>query len=134
MNKALYRVSGWSRRVDISMGACVFSVELDASFAEKTRELKLSYEQQSKFEQYIREIIEYEHARVSFWNDTAFLRSMAVQGNCACLGVEGMILERDWGGFDFITYNGHNVDSKIQAYDLLTVFSSWVETVEALLY
>ena len=135
MNKALYRVTGWSKRadLDICMGACCFSIELDARFAEKIRESKLLHEHQSNFERHIRGIVGYEYARASFWKDTAFLHSMAVEGNCACLGVGGAEIDKDWGGLDVVTYNGHNVDSKIQAYDLLTIFSCWVETAEALL-
>ncbi|MFA6048130.1 MAG: hypothetical protein WCV59_03840 [Parcubacteria group bacterium] len=128
--KPVYRIMGWSRRSDISLGSCVFSVELDARFAEKAR--NFHFENQHRFEEHIREIIGYKYARATFLDDTAFLRSMAVEGNCACLGVSGNILDSDWSGTDVITYNGHNVDSKAQAFDLLTIFTYWVDIVEAL--
>jgi len=126
----VYRIVGWSRRDDVGLGSCVFSIELDARFAEKARNLK--FEKQRFFEERIREIIGYKYARATFLNDTAFLRSMAVEGNCACLGVSGNLLDSDWTGREVITYNGHNVDSKAQAFDLLTIFTYWVDIVEAL--
>ena len=126
----VYSIVGWSRRNDIALGSCVFSIELDARFAEKAR--NFHFENQYIFEERIREIIGYKHARATFFNDTAFLRSMAVEGNCACLGISGTILDSDWGDRDVIGYNGHNVDSKTQAFDLLTIFTYWVDIVEAL--
>jgi hypothetical protein len=56
---------------------------------------------------------------------------MSVAGDCACLGVSGTILERDWVQEEVIEYTSHNVDTRQQAYDLLAVFTYWVETVEA---
>lgn len=126
----VYRILGWSCRNDINFGSCVFSIELDARFAEKAR--NFHFENQHRFEEQIREIIKYKHARATFLDDTAFLRSMAVEGDCACLGVGGDILDADWSGRDVITYNGHNIDSKTQAFDLLTIFTYWVDIVEAL--
>lgn len=127
---AVYKLIGWSRRNDIDLGSCVFSIELDARFAEKAR--NFHFENQHIFEERIREIIGYKYARATFLNDTAFLRSMSVEGNCACLGVSGNLLDSDWSGRDVIVYNGHNVDSKAQAFDLLTIFTYWVDIVEAL--
>lgn len=126
----VYRIMGWSRRSDIILGSCVFSVELDARFAEKAR--NFHFENQHRFEEHIREIIGYKYARATFFDDTDFLRSMTVEGNCACLGVSGNILDSDWSSRDVITYNGHNVDGKAQAFDLLTIFTYWVDIVEAL--
>lgn len=126
----VYRIVGWSRRNDITLGSCVFSIELDARFAEKAR--NFHFENQHRFEEHVREIIGYKYARATFLDDTAFLRSMAVEGNCACLGVSGSILDSDWSGREVIEYNGHNVDSKAQAFDLLTIFTYWVDIVEAL--
>ncbi|MFA6973190.1 MAG: hypothetical protein WC238_00425 [Parcubacteria group bacterium] len=128
--KFTYKLIGWSRRNDIDLGSCVFSIELDARFAEKAR--NFHFENQHIFEERIREIIGYKYARATFLNDTAFLRSMSVEGNCACLGVSGNLLDADWSGRDVIVYNGHNVDSKAQAFDLLTIFTYWVDIVEAL--
>lgn len=125
-----YKLIGWSRRSDIDLGSCVFSIELDARFAEKARNFQ--FNKQQVFEERIRELIGYKYARATFLNDTAFLRSMAVEGNCACLGVSGNLLDSDWTGREVITYNGHNVDSKAQAFDLLTIFTYWVDIVEAL--
>jgi len=130
--KPVYRIMGWSRRNDITFGSCVFSIELDARFAEKARNFR--FEKQHRFEEHTREIVGYKYARATFLNDTLFLRSMAVEGNCACLGVDGSILDSDWSSGKFITYYGHNVDSKIQAFDLLTIFTYWVDIVEALTY
>lgn len=130
--KPVYRIMGWSRRSDITRGSCIFSVELDARFAEKAR--NFHFEKQCKFEEQIREIVGYKYARATFLNDTLFLRSMAVEGDCACLGVDGRILDSDWSSEKFITYNGHNVDSKAQAFDLLTIFTYWIDIVEALTY
>jgi len=130
--KPVYRIIGWSRRSDIDFGNCVFSIELDARFAEKAR--NFHFNNQHIFEEHIREIIGYKYARATFLNDTAFLRSMAVEGNCACLGVSGNLLDSDWGDREVITYNGHNVDGKAQAFDLLTIFTYWVDIVEALTY
>lgn len=130
--KPVYRIMGWSRRSDISLGSCVFSIELDARFAEKAR--KFYFEKQHRFEKHIREIVGYKYARATFLSDTAFLRSMAVEGNCACLGVSGNLLDSDWSRERVITYSGHNVDSKAQAFDLLTIFTYWVDVVEALTY
>jgi len=128
--KPIYRIMGWSRRSDITLGSCVFSIELDARFAEKAR--NFHFEHQRKFEEHIREIVGYKYARATFLGDTAFLSSMAVEGDCACLGVGGSILDSDWSHNDFIEYHGHNVDSKAQAFDLLTIFTYWVDIVEAL--
>lgn len=130
--KPMYRILGWSRRNDISLGGCVFSIELDARFAEKAR--NFHFENQCIFEERIRKIVGYEYARATFLDGTIFLRSMAVDGNCACLGVSGNILDSDWSDRDVIVYNGHNVDSKTQAFDLLTIFTYWVDIVEAMTY
>lgn len=132
MKKPVYRITGWSQRRDISIGSCVFSVELDARFAEKAR--NFHFENQRRFEEHIREIIGYSYARATFLDETFFLRSMAVEGNCACLGVSGDVLDSDWSGVDIITYHGHNVDCKAQAFDLLTIFTSWIEVVEAFVH
>lgn len=128
--KPVYRIMGWSRRSDITMGSCVFSIKLDARFAEKAR--NFHFEKQHRFEEQIREIVGYKYARATFLNDTAFLSSMAVEGDCACLGVDGRILDLDWSHDDFIEYHGHNVDSKAQAFNLLTIFIHWVDVIEAL--
>lgn len=128
--KPVYRIIGWSRRSDISLGSCVFSIELDARFAEKAR--NFHFEKQQEFEKRVREIVGYKYARATFLDDTAFLRSMAVEGNCACLGVSGNLLDSDWSDGKIIIYNGHNVDSKAQAFDLLTIFTYWVDIIEAL--
>jgi hypothetical protein len=105
---------------------------LDARFAEKARNFK--FKNQHIFQNHIREIIGYDYARATFWNDTAFLTSMSVEGNCACFGVSGNILESDWSDQDVIVYSGHNIDYKEQAFDLLTIFTYWVDIVEALTY
>jgi len=130
MMKPVYRIIGLSRRSDITFGSCVFSIELDARFAEKAR--NFHFEGQRIFEEDVREIIGYKYARATFLDDTAFLRSMAVEGDCACLGVDGNILSADWSKKKTITFNGHNVDSKAQAFDLLTIFTHWVDVVDAL--
>jgi hypothetical protein len=126
----VYKIIGWSRRKDIDLGSCVFSIELDARFAEKAR--NFHFENQHIFEERIREIVGYKYARATFLNNTGFLRSMSVEGNCACLGVSGNLLDSDWSDRDVIVYNGHNVDSKAQAFDLLTIFTYWVDIAEAL--
>ena len=128
--KPVYRIMGWSRRSDIALGSCVFSIELDARFAEKAR--SFHFEKQYTLEERIREIVGYKYARATFLNETVFLSSMAVEGDCACLGVDGSILGSDWSHSDFITYHSHNVDSKAQAFDLLTIFTFWIDIVEAL--
>jgi len=130
--KPVYRILGWSRRSDISLGSCVFSIELDARFAEKAR--KFHFENQRIFEGMIREMIGYEYARATFLDDSVFLRSMSVEGNCACLGVSGDILDSDWSKMETIKYEGHNVDSREQAFDLLAIFTCWIEFVEALTF
>lgn len=130
--KFAYKILGWSKRRDISLSSCCFSIQLDARFAEKARNLR--FEKQDIFNKRICEIVEYKYARAIFWNDTAFLRSMSVKGNCACLGMSGSLLDSDWSDRDVITYSGHNVDSKEQAFDLLTIFTYWVDIVEALTY
>jgi|GEM_PF-1152911 len=130
--KPVYRILGWFRRSDISLGSCVFSIELDARFAEKAR--KFTFENQRAFENLIRENVGYEYVRATFLGNTAFLGSMSVEGNCACLGVSGDILDSDWSKLEIIKYEGHNVDSKAQAYDLLTIFTHWVDFVDALTF
>jgi hypothetical protein len=130
--KFIYKLIGWSRRNDIDLGSCVFSIELDARFAEKAR--NFHFEKQDIFNEHIRRMIRYEYARATFFDNTAFLRSMSVEGNCACLGMSGNLLDSDWSSMDVIVYNGHNVDSKAQAFDLLTIFTYWVNIVEALTY
>lgn len=79
----------------------------------------------------VREIVGNKHARVAFLRDTAFLRSMAVEGDCACLGVSGTLIDTDWSNKDIITYGGHNIDNKTQAFDLLTIFTFWIDIIEA---
>lgn len=119
MIQPYYRVVGWSRsKHSIIMGACCFSIELDARFAERTRKFHFTDENQSRFVELIRELTGYKYARATFLDNTGFLRSMAVEGNCACLGVGGSILDTDWSHKRVIEYSGHNVDSKSQAYDL----------------
>lgn len=131
MNSPLYRISGWSRRRDQTLGTCCFCISLDARFAEKAR--ALPFDKQQRFEELVREIIGYKYARATFLDGTALLRSMSVEGNCACLGISGTIVDSDWSDRRSIEYAGHNVDSKGQAFDLLTIFTFWVDTVEALL-
>ena len=128
--KFIYRLRGWSCRNDIDLGSCVFSIELDARFAEKAR--NFHFEKQHIFNEHIRRMIRYEYARATFFDDTAFLRSMSVEGNCACFSMSGNLLNSDWSGLDIIEYNGHNVDNKVQAFDLLTIFTYWIDIVEAL--
>jgi len=128
----VYKIIGWSRKNDMGIGSCIFSIELDACFAQKAR--NLHFEGQRIFEKNIREIVGYEYAQAMFLDETAFLRWMSVRGDCACLGVSGDVLESDWTDEDVITYNGHNVDNKTQAFDLLTIFTQWVDVVEALTY
>lgn len=129
--KPVCRILGWSRRSDISLGSCVFFIELDARFAEKARQF--NFENQRAFEKHIREVVGYEYARATFFDGTLFLGSMSVEGNCACMGVSGDILDSDWSKMETIKYEGHNVDSKEQAYDLLTIFNCWIEFAEALM-
>lgn len=124
-----YRILGWSRRADLSLGACLFSVELDARFAEKAR--AFTFVHQQRFVERVRELTGDKYARVTFLEDTGFLRSMAVEGNCCCLGMNGGLIDSDWGRLETIRYDGHNIDSKTQAYDLLTIFNFWVDTMEA---
>ncbi len=114
------------------MSSCIFSIELDTRFAQKAR--NLHFEGQGIFERHIRDIIGYKYAQAIFLDETAFLRSMSVEGNCACLGVSGNVLESDWTDGDVIIYNGHNIDNEKQAFNLLAIFTQWVEVVEALTY
>ena len=76
-------------------------------------------------------MVDYEYATATFLDDTMFLRTMSVEGNCACLGVSGTMIRADWSNESTIGYNGHNVDNKIQAFDLFSIFSYWVDIVEA---
>lgn len=133
MNSPLYRISGWERCRDQNLGSCCFCISLDARFAEKTRSLPFAFDKQHRFGELIRQIVGHNYARATFLDGTAFLRSMSVEGNCACLGVSGTILDSDWSGKKVIEYSGHNVDSKGQAFDLLTIFTFWIDTVEAFL-
>src|ERR1039457_1974244 len=105
MYQPVYRVVGWKRRKDISLESCCFSIELDARFAEKA--IKMSFEHQRRFEELIRERVGYKYARATFLDGTAFLQSMAVEGDCACLSMQGNLLEADWSDKDTISYNGH---------------------------
>ena len=131
MFECVYRVEGWSQRKDIMTHACAFAIYLDARFAEKAKGLLWDHERQVLVRARIREIVGYEYAQVNFWGNTAFLANMSVQGNYACLGVDGMLLEQDWSHEKRITYHTHNVDTKSQAFDLLTIFTSWIDMVEA---
>jgi hypothetical protein len=130
MDNPVFTLVGWSKRKDSMLGACTFTVKLDARFAEKARRLKFANEQ--RFEERIRALVDYKYARATFLDGTCFLRSMSVEGNCACLGMSGNLIDADWTDMDVICYDGHNVDSKAQAYDLLAIFNYWVETVDAL--
>jgi hypothetical protein len=40
-------------------------------------------------------------------------------------------LDSDWSRMETIKYEGHNVDSKAQAFDLLTIFTYWIEFIES---
>ena len=131
MHKPVYRIVSWSRRAITNLGSCCFSIELDTNFAKQARELKFTNEQQRKFQEMIQELVDYKYAKTTFLDDTAFLRSMAVEGNCACLGVSGTTINAHWGDEGSISYHGHNVDNKTQAFDLLSIFCFWIEIVEA---
>lgn len=130
MMTPVYRITGWFQRRDTIIGGCALSINLDARFAEKAR--KFRFKNQYKFKEHIRELVGNQYALATFIEDTLFLRSMAVEGNSACLGVSNDVLDSDWSKEKIITYSGHNVDTKAQAYDLLTIFTDWVDTVEAL--
>jgi hypothetical protein len=132
LHKPVYEITGWSKWPNVDMGAYVFSINLDPTFADMTRKFQFRY--QDRFEERIREMVGYKYARATFLEGTGFLRSMSVEGNCACLGVSGNILNQDWSKERFIQYNGHNVDSKGQAYDLLSIFTMWIETMQAFTY
>jgi hypothetical protein len=110
------------------LGACGFLIELDARFAQKARSMTFPYQQ--RFVDLARERTGDSQARSTFYGDSGLLRSMAVKGDCACLGISGQDLEANWTMKDSILYSSHNVDTKIQAYDLLTIFTYWIESVE----
>lgn len=125
----VYEIRGWAKRTDIALGSCCFSVMLDARFAERARAKKLSSEQQHRILSMAREIIGYNLARVSFFEDTALVQSVSVEGDCACLGVSGRDMDDNWSQMTAICYGGHNIDSREQAYDLLAIFLLWIDVI-----
>lgn len=127
--EALYKLSGWS----LTPNGCDFSIELCSGFAQKTVRLKTSDENQRHVQGVVQKMVGYKYARANFWEDTCFISSFSVQGDCCCLGVSGSELPRINAPFPqhkTITYNSHNVDTRNQAFDLLSAFVFWIETAQ----
>ena len=70
-----------------------------------------------------------------FVEDSLFIQSVNVPGNACDLGV-------DWGQIEYLSrenslsrclnYSPHNVDSRAQAYCLMSLFTKWVDWTKAL--
>ena len=130
----VYRIIGFERRSDIVLGSCNFSIQLDIDFAKKTRKIRVDREFHQRFQEIIQEIVGYQHARTNFLNRIVFLKNFSIQGDCACMGISGNKIDSEWIHIPCITYHGHNIDSKQQAYDLLTIFTYWVEVIQSLFF
>ena len=130
----VYRIMGLERRKDLMLGSCVFSIALNLDFAKQARQTKVDGQFQRKFQDIAREMVDYKSARVNFLGDTALLRTFSVEGNCACMGFAGSVIDGDWNCLSYLEYHGHNIDGKHQAYDLLTIFTYWADTVESLFF
>jgi hypothetical protein len=129
-SKLLYRVNGFSRRYDISMGSCIFCIELDAEFAKACLNFKITSEQSKRLLDGSRLMLQDKNIRMSFLNDSFLLSSFSVSGDCCCLGIDGNEQNPEhW--YKNIEYHGHNIDSRNQAYDLLSIFCHWVDVAEA---
>lgn len=134
--KAIYRIDGLQRR-SRGFHACGFAIYLDPGFARAAINHRLGHDMQARLIDQVRDLIGYEYARVVFHEDTAFIRSLSVEGDCACLGIDGMLFEGligegGWDGVRKVDFHTHNVDTRQQAFDLLSVFTYWVDLVEAL--
>ncbi len=130
--KPLYRLVGFNKiHRDIS-GSCVFSIQLDSNFARKCREYKLSETIYRTLIKNAREILKDNDVRLSFFEDSLLISSISVSGDCCCLGIDGRNHDFDkWR--DMIEYGGHNIDSKSQAYDLVSLFNYWLDSAEVIL-
>lgn len=130
----VYRIVGLERRRDLVLGACTFSIALDIDFAKRARKFIPRGDFHWKFKTIVRNMVDCDGAQIDFLDDTAFLSRFSLQGSRACMGIPGNVIGCDWDRISYMTYYGHSIDSKHHAYDLLTIFTYWVDVVEALFF
>lgn len=136
MYKPHFSLVGFQRRKKQNYHACGFVIYLDPILAQRAFNHKMNDTTRRLFIQKIQEVVGYVYTQVIFYEDTAFIRSLSVEGDCACLGIDGSsfsrMAETKFKGERFIDFHTHNVDTKAQAFDLLAAFSFWAETVDAI--
>ena len=74
--------------------------------------------------QHISESVPKSHlGQALFYEDTAFLRSLTVGGQCACLGIDGGAIS--YLGTEAVRYHPHNIDSAEQSAVALSAWLVW---------
>lgn len=117
-------------------GQSGFSISLAPELAGKFKLLKRNDDAplKSMLLDYMKKsVAEYDRAlcRIEFLDDSWLIRSMAVGGQCACFGIDGMSIDLirrgDYGSS--VSYNPHNIDNPQQASAILGTWLLWFNHV-----
>jgi hypothetical protein len=139
-----YQIEGLFPHKELTLGSCGFLVSLDISFAERALSTPLDTKQEKRWQTEGSELIKrlnigglcQSHA-YHFWKDTSLLQFCAVPGNATDLGVEPSDIEFieqvrsskiDHTNL-LVNYTPHNVDSPLQAYGLLGLWTHWANSL-----
>lgn len=124
------------------MGANGFCIRLEAETVNKMAKAKMTPATYTRFQEMAGTIAigaglsrDLYETRISFLEGTCLLTSWSVTGNCTCMGMDGNTKESIHGSGlsrGYVEYNPHNVDTRDQAYCLLSIFLLWIEYTDTL--
>ncbi len=148
-----YSIEGLTPRGDLTLGGFGFGAYLDKDFAKKAYETELP--ETNRLNEIAETILvdsrlikkgeRFYHSAYNFVrnkdeNQTCLLHYATVPGDACDLGIDGSDLSHiregrwDYIGLDgAVEYGPHNVDSHLQAYALLSLFTTWAYLTSALL-
>ena len=151
----MYKIVGLTPPKEYKMGGYGFMIELDPNFAREAAKLKLTQTLYDDFQTATSDILktikmDLGHRHVLFrLNDSWLATNFSVQGNACGLDVildrlDEIMDEKNQTPIIYppsinriiypLKYYSHNIDSHLQAYALLSIFSYWYDLVESLMY
>lgn len=146
-NEAFYVISGFSIRTDLIGSAFNFATGLVRDFALKAYNTKLPFGMFERLNDDAKNTIKslgekskyiknpYGFAEDKNGNLTTLLRWCCVPGDACELGIDGFDFDciRD-GRFNhkMLIYEPHNIDSRTQAYSLLSIWLNWADVAYVL--
>jgi len=140
----IYRIENFSPPLDFwEQGGYGFYIHLDRDFVRGTKQKTVEYELQERLQEIGKDKIvkilfpsRLIKPPYHFLDNSLLVRSIHVPGDNCEIGINYNQLEsldKENSSDNSIKFSPHNVDNRIQAYALLSLFIKWVDYAEMLI-